>query len=73
MNGYAPLLLVELDREGCLLGGDIVSFRQGYDRAPYPDPENRAAELMHQLGVEDFPGSNAVASDGAIVVRESEE
>jgi poly-gamma-glutamate capsule biosynthesis protein CapA/YwtB (metallophosphatase superfamily) len=66
--GYAPLLQAELGPDGRLLGGKIVSFIQTRQAPPALDPENRAAKLIHRLGREDFPESNAVRSDGTLVI-----
>lgn len=67
--GLAPLLLAELDAEGRLLGGRVVSFSQGFGEHPRLDGRNRAAQLIHQLGRQDFPETNAVAADGTIKPR----
>ena len=68
-TGLAPLLLADLDGQGRLLGGRIVSFYQTYGEHPRLDPKNRAASLIHKLGRDDFPNSNAVAADGSLIVR----
>ncbi len=67
VTGLAPLLLVDLKPNGELAGGEIVSFLQTFGQPPKPDNQNRAAKLIHQLGVEDFPASNAVTEDGRVV------
>jgi hypothetical protein len=61
------LLLVDLASDGRLIGGEVVSFIQAWGRHPKVDGQNRAAELIHQLGIEDFPKSNAVGLDGALI------
>ena len=66
VSGYAPLLLAELDRNGRLVGGRVVSFIQTFGQPPKPDPQNRAARLIHKLGALDFPQSNAVTPDGRL-------
>jgi len=65
--GYAPLLLAEIDTDGRLVGGRILSFLQTYGQPPQLDPQNRAAHLIHQLGVQDFPRSNPVNEAGQLV------
>ena len=67
VSGYAPLLLAELDREGRLTGGRIISFTQGFGQHPKLDSKKRAARLIHQLGAEDFPESNAVGPEGELI------
>ena len=69
VSGYAPLLLADLDAEGRVVGGRIVSFIQEFGRHPRKDPQNRAAKLIHQLGREDLPKSTAVNADGSIKPR----
>lgn len=70
-NGLAPILEVELDRDGHFLGGRILSARQVGSGVPEPDPGRGAALLMGRLSREDFPDSEAdVLPDGAIRLRE---
>lgn len=68
VTGYAPLLLADLDSEGRIAGGRIVSFIQTYGTPPKLDSDNRAAALMYQLGEEDFPETNALTADGEILL-----
>lgn len=58
MLGYAPLLVVRLNRDGSLRDGHIHSFRQTYRRGPQPDTLHRAARLIAHLSQEDiaWPG-----------------
>jgi hypothetical protein len=56
-SGYAPLLTVELDRDGSFMKGSVRSFRQQYLTGPRPDPRRRALKLMQRLTAEDFPGT----------------
>ena len=67
ISGYAPLLLAELDLEGRCVGGRVVSFIQTFGQHPKLDKQNKAAKLIHELGVKDFPDSNAVDSSGALM------
>ena len=69
VSGYAPLLLADLDAQGRVVGGRIVSFLQTFGQHPQKDPQNRAAKLVYQLGREDLPKSTAVAADGSIRPR----
>lgn len=66
ISGYAPLLLAEVDSEGKLIGGRVVSFIQPFGQAPQYDSKNRAAKLIHKLGKEDFPKTNVVDPEGKI-------
>ena len=67
--GLAPLLLAEVDGQGRLTGGRVVSFIQTKSAPPRKDPKNRAALLMYDLGEQDFPGVNALDSKGGLVVK----
>ncbi|TNE45329.1 MAG: CapA family protein [Deltaproteobacteria bacterium] len=62
--GYAPLLQVEMKTNGELVQGKIISFRQKPYRGVYLDKENKVAKLMHNLGVVDFPITNALDPNG---------
>jgi poly-gamma-glutamate capsule biosynthesis protein CapA/YwtB (metallophosphatase superfamily) len=70
-TGYAPLLLVDLKPDGRVSGGRVVSFLQTFAQPPKLDGEERAAKLMYELGVADFPDSNAVGPTGDLVVPQS--
>jgi hypothetical protein len=66
-SGYAPLLTVELARDGSFVGGSIRSFLQRPLSGPRPDPKRRALRLMQRLSAADFPGSPLTfAPSGAI-------
>lgn len=67
-NGLAPLLLVDLARDGKIAGGQIVSFTQDFGQHPKLDKKHRAAKLIYKLGAEDLPKTNAVDANGRIVV-----
>jgi hypothetical protein len=54
-RGYAPLLRVELGRNGEFVKGRIVSFIQFPPGAPKRDKEERAWSLIKKLSQEDFP------------------
>ncbi|GFO58098.1 hypothetical protein GMST_04230 [Geomonas silvestris] len=56
-SGYAPLLTVELARDGSFEKGRVTSFLQGFQRGPVRDLKQRALRLMRRLSAEDFPGS----------------
>jgi poly-gamma-glutamate capsule biosynthesis protein CapA/YwtB (metallophosphatase superfamily) len=54
-KGYAPLLWVELGRNGEFVRGRILSFIQFPPGAPKRDEEERAWALIKKLSQEDFP------------------
>lgn len=62
-NGLAPLLQVEMDENGQLLTGQIVSFRQSKQSPLVRDPENKAFQVIRQLTQEDFAGGGLAFSD----------
>lgn len=68
--GLAPLVLAELYPDGRLRGGRVVSFKQAFGTPPELDPQHAAAKLIHQLGRQDFPDSNALGPDGRLISHE---
>jgi poly-gamma-glutamate capsule biosynthesis protein CapA/YwtB (metallophosphatase superfamily) len=54
-KGYAPLLWVELGREGEFVRGKIFSFIQPPPGVPKRDEKERAWALIKKLSQEDFP------------------
>jgi poly-gamma-glutamate capsule biosynthesis protein CapA/YwtB (metallophosphatase superfamily) len=54
-KGYAPLLWIELGRNGEFVKGKIFSFIQFPPGVPKRDEEERAWALMEKLSREDFP------------------
>ncbi len=57
-SGYAPLLWAELDSRGKYLDFKIHSFIQTRPGGPKLDSLSRAAELIRQLSITDFPKSH---------------
>lgn len=65
--GLAPLLEVELDRNGIFRSGKITSFQQVRGKPVSIDPNRRAFQLMYQVSTSDFPDSKPnFAADGSI-------
>jgi poly-gamma-glutamate capsule biosynthesis protein CapA/YwtB (metallophosphatase superfamily) len=56
-SGYAPLLVVELAKNGEFLQGRINSFQQSPPGGPQPDENAKAFNLVKNLSLEDFPES----------------
>lgn len=67
--GHAPLLQVELTTQGKLVRGRVVSFLQKPYRGVILDPDNQVARLIHTVGNQDFPTTNAVDAKGFIRPR----
>lgn len=62
--GWAPLLTVQLDDQGRLIQGQVVSFVQS-KRAPLRlDPQQKVAHLMAQRSQEDFGPGLVFSADG---------
>lgn len=45
-RGHSPILEVQVNRNGVLLGGKIHSFKMRFGAGPEPDPANSVAQLM---------------------------
>ena len=68
-SGLAPLLTVQLERDGSFVGGSVESFRQLPFTPVARDGKRRALRLMQRLSAEDFPGSPLVfGKDGSITL-----
>ena len=63
INGLAPLLVVQVDRDGRFLEGQIHSYRQRRPRGPVTDSGMEVARLMQKLSAEDFPESSPIFDD----------
>lgn len=70
-RSYAPILKVVLDSTGAFLSGRIYSAFQSPGAYLRLDSLHRAARLMKQLTLEDFPKSGPrISDDGIILPRE---
>lgn len=69
INGYAPLLFVEVDDDGLFVKGRIESYVQRKGAGPIRDPKEQAAQLMKKLTVEDFPENNLYFVGNQIRIR----
>ncbi len=69
-KGYAPLLWVELGRDGEFIKGKIFSFIQIPPGGPKRDEKERAWDLIKRLSQEDFPETGPFFGEsGAIFPR----
>ncbi len=69
-TGDSMILTVELDLEGKLVSGQIISVRLNNDGVPYLDPTGRTIDLVRRLTQTDFPNAGiAIDADGTIRVR----
>lgn len=55
INGFAPILSVNIDQNGNFTSGKIISARQVRPSGPRIDNKHRAAKLIKQLTEQDFP------------------
>lgn len=53
--GIAPIVKLEIDREGTFLGGEIVPIYQQKTHGPKIDPQERVIKTMTELTKADFP------------------
>lgn len=60
--GYAPLLEINIDKEGNFLGGKIHSMIQQKGIGPRNDATNKAAKEISRLSKIDFPASPLIIS-----------
>jgi len=67
-SGYAPLLVVNLAKNGKFLGGKIHSFRQFPPGGPRFDKNAKASHLIKALSLEDFPESSPLLTSGGEVL-----
>ncbi len=56
VNGLAPIIEVETDREGKLISGQIHSAHQVWPGGPVPDEKNRVLQRIIELTDEDLDG-----------------
>jgi len=69
-NGIAPIVKVEVDREGRFQGGEVVSIYQPGEGGPLIDPAGRALTRLRELTGMDFPDQELeVDSDGVLWKR----
>jgi poly-gamma-glutamate capsule biosynthesis protein CapA/YwtB (metallophosphatase superfamily) len=67
-KGYAPLLWVELGKNGEFIRGKIYSFIQVLPGGPKMDEQERAYTLIKKLSQEDFPETRPFFSDSGILL-----
>lgn len=67
-NGLAPVLEIELDRDGRTVTARVVSARQQGLGSPRLDPGGRAARLIDELSRADFPEADVgLDAEGALI------
>jgi len=63
ISGYAPVILVNLQKDGSFKDGRIYSFKQKYRQGIAVDNEYSASNQIRKLSYEDFPESSPVIDD----------
>ena len=72
VNGYAPVLVVRIDREGRFLGGRIHSFIQTQGTGPKLDAADKVAQHIRTLSLTDFRGDCGLnISDNGTLTRKT--
>ena len=73
-RGHSPILEVQVDRNGVLLGGKIHSFKMRFGGGPQPDTTNSVAKLIKKLSESDIKNNLIrILDDGTLVVTPYEE
>ncbi|MFA7273894.1 MAG: CapA family protein [Crocinitomicaceae bacterium] len=65
-NGFAPLFQLEIDREGNLVQGKVISTKQIGEGGPILDADNNAWEEIKSLTLQDIPEAELVFKSGGI-------
>jgi hypothetical protein len=69
-NGIAPIVKVEVDKQGRFQGGEVLSIYQTGEGGPRVDPTGRALARLKELTEIDFPDQGLVVdSDGILRKR----
>ena len=72
VNGYAPVLVVRIDRTGRFVEGCIHSFIQTQGTGPRLDPTDKVAQHMRSLSETDFRGQCGLdISDNGTLTRKT--
>ena len=72
VNGYAPVLVVRIDRTGRFVEGRIHSFIQTQGTGPRLDPTDKVAQHMRSLSETDFRGQCGLdISDNGTLTRKT--
>ena len=68
ISGYAPVIVVNVDRKGNLVNGRIHSFIQSSGVGPRKDESNKVAQAIRKLTLSDFKNAHLnIADDGSFV------
>ncbi len=71
-NSLAPIISVELDREGKAISGQIISMLQKGEGGPVADVNKKSLKLIKKLTVEDFPENKIhFQEDGTLMFLEN--
>lgn len=67
--GTAPMLEIELTKEGEFTSGRIISFVQIGEGGPIPDKDKKAANEIKELSELDFPESELIIKSNGRILR----
>ncbi|MFN7116207.1 MAG: CapA family protein [Saprospiraceae bacterium] len=71
LPGVAPIIKLEINREGAFLSGRITPIYQQKTHGPKIDPQKRAIKLIQELTKADFPDTPLIISaNGKITKKE---
>ena len=69
-NGIAPIVKVNVNREGRFLFGEVVGVYQPGEGGPRPDPKDRVVHKIIELSRVDFPEQKLIIGvDGSLTVK----
>jgi len=67
VNGFAPIIKIQVNRNGEFLTGEIIPIKQIGSGIPIKDSENNAIKKIQELTKKDFPLSDLqINNDGSI-------
>jgi hypothetical protein len=66
-NGIAPIVKVEVDREGSFLQGEVVAIHQPGEGGPRIDPSEKAIIRLKELSEFDFPDQELVVDEDGVL------
>lgn len=68
-NGIAPIVKVEVNKEGEFQSGNIFSAHQNYAHGPWLDAQNRAVKEISRLTEEDIPEAELIIHENGRIER----
>lgn len=69
INGLAPAIKVQTDKNGKFIKAEIIPFKQSEIRGTYFDSNNSSTRLIQKLTQEDIPESELEIHDDGIILK----